>query len=357
VKPSQEPERFSEREFYRQEFRGRTMGITVPDLASSQNPTLHDVLEELVLNGTRVILVAGPQVPRAFVPYTEVPLDTPRLEGAVWRALQQRPGVVVRTDGDLAKAALHTAVHLGLFKLVRISSIAGVRDETGRRRSFADLAELEQLLASTLRADDPQRPLLREVEGLLRAGVPCVNICQIEGLGDELFSYSGSGTLFTRERYVNVRRFGIEDYDGAADLIARGTADGYLAPRSEAQIDALLADGFGAFAGGQHLAGIGALRVAPGAKAGEVASLYTLTRFAGGGVGSHLVTFAIDEARALGLQFAYACTTFERVGEFFCAQGFQAVGPDAVPEEKWRGYDEARRARVMCFRYDLKTGG
>ena len=332
-----EPERFSEREFYRSEFRGRTMGITVPDLATSQNPAFHDVLEELVMNGTKVILIADAAVPEAFVPFEEVADDAPRLEGAVWRALKLRPGVVVRATGSLAKATLRTATRLGLFKVVRISTCAGIHDETGRRRSFADLAELDRMLVNPKASTEQQRPVLLEVRKLLESGVPCVNVCHADGLGDELFTYSGSGSLFTRERYVNVHRFGIEHYDAAADLIARGIADGYLAPRNEEQIDALLADGFGAFAGGAHLAGIGALRVPEGADAGEVASLYTVTRFAGGGVGSHLVTFALDEAQALGLQFVYAVTTFDRVGEFFEAQGFVAVGPDRVPEEKWEG--------------------
>jgi amino-acid N-acetyltransferase len=238
-----------------------------------------------------------------------------------------------------------------LFKLVWLSSLAAVFDPAGRRRSFADLSELPALLDAELADPEQTLPVLREIEALLTAGVPCVNLCRVDGLGDELFTYSGSGTLFTRERYVSVRRFGIEAYDAAADLIARGTADGYLAPRTEAQIDTLLADGFGAFVGGEHLAGIGALRVC--GDAGEVASLYTLTRFAGGGVGKHLVAFAVAQAQALNLSFVYACTTFDRVGRFFVEQGFAPAPPEALPAEKWRGYDETRRARLRCFRREL----
>jgi N-acetylglutamate synthase-like GNAT family acetyltransferase len=183
--------------------------------------------------------------------------------------------------------------------------------------------------------------------------VPNINICRVDRLGDELFTYSGSGTLFTRERYVVVRRFGIEDYDAADDLIARGVSEGYLAPRVADEIDILLADGFGAFVEGAHLAGIGALRVSACGSAGEVASLYTLTRFAGGGVGSHLVGFAVAEARALGLRYVYACTTFDAVRDFFARQGFALADQDRVPPDKWEGYDPARRERLRCLRLDL----
>jgi hypothetical protein len=59
----------------------------------------------------------------------------------------------------------------------------------------------------------------------------------LEGLADELFTYGGSGTIFTRERYVVVRRLCLDDYDAADDLIARGVAEGFLAPRSPDEIE------------------------------------------------------------------------------------------------------------------------
>jgi len=353
VTQTRPPDRSSERDFYRQEFRGRTMGITVPTLECARDPSFNETLGELVDNGTRVILIAAADVPEDSLSYPQLPFDADRLEGTVWRMLQRSAIVVLRARGKLSTAVLEVATRLGLFKLVRLSTLAGVIDVEGRRRPFADLSDLEPLFSVGGPDAREQRTALREVQRLLRAGVPCVNVCRPDALYDELFSYSGSGTLLTRERYISVRRFGIEDYDAAGDLIARGTADGYLAPRSDAQVDALLADGFGAFAGGQHLAGIGALRVAPGSSAGEVASLYAVTRFAGGGVGYHLVVFALDEADQRDLDFAYACTTSERVGRFFEAQGFDPVGPDAIPDEKWERYDEERRARVLCYRYDL----
>lgn len=350
---TQPRDRSSERDFYRQEFHGRTMGITVPSLECALDPSFNTTLGALVDNGTRVILIVDGDVPEGTFPYPELAFDADRLEGIVWRTFKQSSIVVLRASGRLREAALEASTRLRLFKLVRISSLAGIVDHEGRRRPFADLSELERLFTVEVANAREQRTVLREVQRLLRAGVPCVNVCRPEALYDELFSYSGSGTLFTRERYVTVRRFGIEDYDAAEDLIARGTAEGFLAPRSDAQVDALLANGFGAFAGGQHLAGIGALRVAPGSIAGEVASLYTVTRFAGGGVGYHLVVFALDQAHQRGLEFAYACTTSTRVGRFFEAQGFDPVGPDAIPEEKWQHYDEERRARLLCYRYDL----
>jgi amino-acid N-acetyltransferase len=82
--------------------------------------------------------------------------------------------------------------------------------------------------------------------------------------------------------------------------------------------------------------------------------LYTLTRFLGEGVGGHLVSYALARAHERGLAYVYACTTSDGVGRFFALHGFRAARPDEVPAAKWRGYDPERRARVRCYRLDLK---
>jgi N-acetylglutamate synthase-like GNAT family acetyltransferase len=39
---------------------------------------------------------------------------------------------------------------------------------------------------------------------------------------------------------------------------------------------------------------------------------------------------------------------------FFRRNGFEGVTASALPDEKWRGYDPARRARVVCLRRKLE---
>ena len=187
---------------------------------------------------------------------------------------------------------------------------------------------------------------------MLELGVPNINVCSGEGLDAELFSYAGVGTLFTRERYIHVRRLTIDDFDAAANLIARGVEEGYLAPRSEAQVDRVLAGGFGAFVEERHLAGLGSL-LPLGAGAGEVSALYTLTRFLGEGVGPHLVEFACQRARELGYAAVFACTTSDRVSAFFARNGFEPVASDELPAERWEGYDPERRGLLQCHRRKL----
>jgi len=349
---------FSEKEFYLREFRGRAIAFAVPAAEIRDLELLRAVVEELVANGTRVIVLSterstlesllGPRVLSAAAP---------RLEGQVWRRLREGAALGLLVAGSLAfaPACRAIALRLGLAKLVWLDRDGGVAGPAGGRLSFVHLAELRELLAAAGPALGARRlALLREVEAMLSEGLPAVNVCSAEGLADELFSYAGSGTLFTRERYIVVRRLGLDDFDAADDLITRGVEEGYLAPRPPDEVEAVLTSGFGAFVEGRHLAGIGALLVDESSRAAEIASLYTLTRFLGEGVGGHLVSFAVERARERALDYVFACSTSERVGSFFERQGFRAVSAADVPASKWRGYDAARRARVRCYRLELR---
>jgi N-acetylglutamate synthase-like GNAT family acetyltransferase len=348
---------FTEKGFYLEEFRGRTVAVLAPESQLLDAPGLIEVLRELERNGTSVLVLAGSRSALERLQVKPViPADVERLEGAVYRGLLDSPGVglLAGSDAELPATARSVSIRLALRKLVILDPEGGLRRESGARDSFVDLAELRVLLAGGAPLESARRrALLAEIREALEAGLPACNLCTAAGLSAELFTYVGSGTLFTRERYVDVRRLGIDDYDAACDLIGRGVEEGYLAPRSEAEVDEVLAAGFGAFVEGRHLAGIGALLTYPEERAGEVASLYTLTRFVGEGVGAHLVRHALARASELSLSYVFACTTSERVGTFFERQGFARVAPERVAASKWQGYDRARRTRLLCLRREL----
>ena len=73
----------------------------------------------------------------------------------------------------------------------------------------------------------------------------------------------------------------------------------------------------------------------------------------GEGAGGQIVGYAIERSKTEGLDYLFCCTTSERVVAFFERHGFRRVSPEDVPEDKWRDYDPARRARVSCLRIDL----
>jgi len=350
-RPIVSPEPFSEKGFYLHEFRGRTLALAAPEDALDAPDAVAGTLAELAANRTRVVVIADTPGSLEALGLAALPGEGEGLEGAVWRALQADHVLGIRAASSVpfAAACRELAVRLGIRKLVWLDREGGVPGPSGEPASFVDLAGLRRLRQSAPARD----ALLAEVERLLEAGLASVNLCTAAGLADELFTYRGSGTLFTRERYLEVRRLGIDDYGAALDLMRRGVEEGYLAPRSGRELDRVLAGGFGAFVEGHHLAGIGSLLLHPGEKVGELASLYTLTRFLGEGVGSELLGFGLARAKELGLGRVVACTTRSRVGAFFERHGFAPVEPDTLPASRWRGYDPERRRQVRCYAREL----
>lgn len=349
--------RFSERDFYLAEFRDRTLAFALCGLDAAGLASLRTVLDDLDANGTRSLLV-GSDRPLLEELTDSEPVDTADAAwiGRLWRELGSgsRAGLWLGGSETLARAACRIALRLRLAKLVILDRRGGIEDPEGQRIASIDLAALADW---TPRLGEADRALLQEIRGLLLAGFPSVTVCSAAGLSDELFTWSGSGSFFTRERYASVRHLGIDEFAAAAELVLRGVEEGYLLPRSEDELESILANAYGVFVEGRFLAGIGALIPYPFHRAAEIASLYTLTRFVGEGVGAHLVRFAREHAAAEGLRFVFACTTSERVARFFERQGFAAVPPAALPPEKWARYDATRKGRVMCFRFDVPKAG
>ena len=341
---------FSEKEFYLAEFSGRSIALVLADAAAAQSERLVDVLTAFRANATRCLLVADSSaVLEPLCGKAVVAASDSRWVGALWHAFRTQPQAGLVAAGSLAACAREAALHLRLAKLVWIEGVGGLLRPSGERRSYVDLAALSGLIA----AGDSRAELLREIEAMVQGGLPSAAICSPEGLEDELFTYAGSRTFFTRDRYIDVRKLGLDDFDTGHNLVRRGVEEGYLVARDERELEEVLTNSFGVFVEGRYLAGIGALIPHISANAGELGSLYTLTRFAGGGVGGHLVSYALELASGYGFSYVYACTTQSRVVRFFQANGFDVVEPGAIPPEKWSNYPAERREDVICLRRDL----
>ncbi len=355
---------FSERDFYLAEFRGRTLAIALsgePPIEGEGRLVVEQVLADLAANGTGVILLGADE--RLLTELSAGPAlaaSGPTWVGAVWRGLQKHPSVgLLGSPGEtLPVFCSRVALELRLAKLVWLGSRGVLWLPGGRRRSLVDVAALDHCLREmdhegSAAAEMASAELLREIEKMISAGVSSVSACLPNGLANELFTYAGSGTFYSPDGYTEVRPLALDELDAAENLIQRGVEEGYLRHRSEQELELALINGFGAFIEGRYLAGIAALLPYRDEAAGEIASLYALTRFLGEGVGAHLVRFAVEHARAQGLRYVFACTTRERVESFFERSGFRRVSPDELPASRWKGYDADRLPELLCLRRDL----
>jgi len=374
-------ELFEEKDFYLDEFRGRSVLIAVAPACAAERPDLGPLaaaVGELVRNQTRVLLwwpAARPGAERRLVaalvrargrrrgPVPRLRLDDDAVAGdaglpaALWTAVR-RDRLCVLVAGPHApfpRQAVALAVALRIPKLVLLDAHGGLLAAEPHRLSFVD----ENVLETLLRQGEAEwsglgdrRALLVAVREALRGGVEAVNLCTPDGVGEELFTYVGSGTLFTRGDYCLVAPLGLDDFAQAERLLERGQREGMLKPRTPEQIAEVLAGAFGATVCGRHLAGVAGLLTAPYARerAGEIVGLYTITRFKGEGIGERLVSGLVAEAERRGLAYVFAVAVDERAQQFFARLGFARVALRDVPAAKWTSYDTRRRARVAVFR-------
>jgi len=381
---------FTEKDFYLDEFRGRTLVLAAERSAlraATARRRLATVVRELLAHGTQLLVVVGETAPTMRGRSTRRWLGLPQARARrrpgsppsrrrgdtvvwrdddpdatladVWDVLRVRALCVVLCRGSALAPACRTAERFRVHKLVLLDPAGGLREPKSRRvLSFLDQATLDVLLEAgeaEFHGLSHRRAMLGEIDRVLESGVGSVNLCRIDGLSRELFTYEGSGTLFTRDDYCRVDRLSIDDFHEVERLVARGQKEGLLKPRSGDEIARLLLGGFGAWIGREHLAGMGALYVTPYAeeKAGEIAGLYTITRFKGERIGRRIVRRLVAEAQARQLRYVFAVTANEEAARFFRGEGFRQVGHDEIPAAKWKDYDPARRGRVKVFRLDL----
>lgn len=383
-------EPYGEKDFYLEEFRGRSVLIAVAPEVAAQRPDLGPLARttaDLVRNGTRVIVwwpasgvaaerrmltalararawVRGrgvrkrPQpLVRQVTPSPGDPATAVALRADLWECLRRGGLCVLAVRGaaeyPLAPMALATALRVP--KVVVVDALGGLTAGGSSRLSFVDENMLDTLLQqgqAEWSGLGDRVALLTAIREAVDAGaVESVNLCTPDGVAEEIFSYEGSGTLFTQGDYCRVGPLGIDDFAQAERLLERGQREGLLKLRSSEEIAEVLAAGFGATICGRHLAGVAGLLTEPYAAEGtaEIVGLYTIMRFKGEGIGERLVRRVLDEAASRGLRSVFACAVDERAQLFFERQGFARVPHGRVPAAKWKGYDARRRARVGVF--------
>lgn len=391
---------FAEKDFYLEEFRGKTLVLAADrDVLRAAGPRrrLSGVVKDLLGCGARVVVVLGEapadaapkasarsrsdgparwrqwlalprppsrrskRVPRAGARSDVAVWDEADAEASlvgVWKILRVRPLCLLVASEPALEVACRVGAGFRVSKLVLIDRVGGLVQKKGKRPlSYLDGSSLDALLAAgeaEFQGFGHRRGLLTAVDTALEGGVSAVNLCRIDGLARELFTYEGSGTFISRDDHCHVEPLTIDDFHEVERLIAQGQKEGLLKPRSADEIAEVLLDGFGVWVGAGHLAGVGALRFWKEGrrKVGEISALYAFTRFKGEGIGGRLVKRLVAEARNRGMAYVFAVTTSDRAAKFFARNGFAAAGPDDVPADKWVEYDPARRARARVFRLD-----
>lgn len=355
-----------ERAFYVQEFSGATIVVALAGAQEASTSSLARAAQALAVGGSRLVVVVGLDADggdstirsmAARMPSAPVVLAGPttgqRADAAwmadLWLAVTDRREVVVTvSQGQQSPVAAELAAALRALKLVITDPGGGWGDPP---RSFVDVHDPSRGFEAAL-ADRQGGEVVSAVRKALDAGVTSVNLCVPERVDEELFTFDGVGSLFTSGDYLRVDALRVDDLPAVEELVAQGTAAGVLRPRGRVEVARLAVGGLAArVQRSGHLAGLVGLETEPyrAFAVGEVACLYTVSRFSGAGAGGRLVDGLAQRAADAGLRAIFAVTVSEDAATFFDRKGFHEVGPDQVPAAKWVGYDLARRDRARTF--------
>lgn len=350
----------SERAFYVDEFAGETIVAAVGAPTTATLEAVDRAARSLAEGRGRLLLVVDRAVARAsdigaVLPSEPVVLEAPEGElsaswlAELWLAITDRREVVVGAEpGDEANVGARLAVAVRARKLVLTDQRGGWGIPP---RSFADIETHAEAFRAQL-ADRQGGAIVAALQAALDGGVVNVNLCRPEDIDRELFTFDGAGTLFTSGSYVALGKLRVDDLPAVERLVAQGTADGLLRPRTRTEVARLAVGGLGArVVGSGHLAGIVSLDAETYRDhgLGEVACLYTVSRFSGAGAGALLIDGLLEQASTSGLDAVFAVTVSDVAAAFFARKGFVEAAHDEIPRAKWAGYDPARLELARAF--------
>ena len=381
--PAEVEVEFSERAFFLKAFQGIYLTFVLSqnsDLTAPALAVLRQVLQAL-LPGDREggkVLILFQEVPtvterleRFFLSLSSPVLrlnqvDPQRVPPALWHSAQQNQqptlvaiGVQAATDHTFKEKTVALALMLRMSRLVWLDAAGGITDGNSQTMGFFNSARLSDTLGE---GNCERAELLKLFQAVLAGGIKTISLCRLAELDQELFTYQGMGSFFSRRPYCQVRRLGLDDFEHTAAIMRKGEQEGFLLARSDEAIAQVLANSYGAFILENRLAGLCALETETyqTQRAGEIVSLYTLTRFQGVGVAGQLLNHVVRDAKRHGLLTLFACTRHPRVADFFlrCRFGrqrshFRRVKTDQVPLAKWHSYDPDRKKQIICLLLNL----
>lgn len=252
--------------------------------------------------------------------------------------------LVALAEPGLEREILHCAVALGARKVFFPGSLAGL-ELGGRFRSYPTVAELEQALAEHVPLNLPEERLrfLLEQQDLHRVDLVLVQ-ARRGAIFQEVFTHSGSGTLFTRE-YPNLLRAAVEtDVRDIFALMQPYVDEGTLKPITEEELLEMVRS-FMVYSVNEQI--VAAAAVLEHEDCYELGKLCTLPRYQARGRARELVRAILDKARQDGKRAVFALTVQDYVAEFFERLGFRQVPRESLPPSWQAGYDFSRPSRAF----------
>lgn len=202
-------------------------------------------------------------------------------------------------------------------------------------------------LAEALALDDPLRPWVLAGCFAVERGVARAHIIPSDLDGSlllELFRHEGVGTMITKNLLETMRPATIDDLGGILQLIHPLEQSGTLVPRGREKIEAELPL-FAVVEHDNYILGCAALYPFAAEKMAEMACFSIDPSMQGTGLGSRILKYMEQRAKADGLTHLFVLTT--RAAHWFLKNGFVAATVEDLPMDKKNMYNWQRRSQIF----------
>lgn len=251
----------------------------------------------------------------------------------------------VNSDG----VALAVATALKAAKLIFVTAADGLQFDGQLIRQML-VADLEKRVTSQRNKFAPET-VSKAVHAVsaCHAGVPRVHVINgqmDEGLLAEVFSNEGVGTLVYANEYQQIRRALKKDVRHIQHLIKQSVATAELAKRTRTSIEKRIADYY-IFEIDKNPVACISLHAYPEHSKAELACLYVSPSHENQGIGSKLVAFVENKAKAAGLKEIITLST-QAFTYFQSKGGFVEGTPDDLPPSRRGKYNQSgRNSKVL----------
>ncbi|MFN5061716.1 MAG: GNAT family N-acetyltransferase [Pseudomonadota bacterium] len=257
-------------------------------------------------------------------------------------ALQDVPDT---TQGmqTLERAIMELFIALGCEKVFFPGEEPGLVID-GSLKSYPPIEKVREALAAGAAFNLPVERVRFLIDQQEHHGIDIVLVKARRGaIFEEVFTHSGSGTLFTLE-YPNILRAATEsDVREIMAIMQPYVAEGALKPVTEEELLRSIRT-FMVYSVNGQIVCAAALRSYGDSV--ELAKLCTLPRFQARGRARALVLALVEEARKQGKRMIFALTVQPYVGEFFERLGFKPLERELLPEQWRQGYDFSRPSKA-----------
>ncbi|NLF25849.1 MAG: GNAT family N-acetyltransferase [Deltaproteobacteria bacterium] len=294
-------------------------------------------------------------LPRGYL-FEHISFQSSDWESAVRASLQAERMPVLVFHGNEDKVfppsrfhseALNAAHALSSYKVFFLSKRRGLVVDN-RFKSHPSPAEISEYLDSPHQINIGPEALSFFHKQLAASSVDLVLTEARHGaLFQEIFTHSGSGTLFSIHHQDACRAAVLSDVRDISLLMTPYIQSGAVLPVSEDQIASEIENYHLAVVNGQIVA---TAKLSTYGESAEIAKLCTLPRYRGRGRARELVQQIAESARRTGKKSLFALTIDPKVAFLFKGLGFVESDRRDLPEAWQKNYDFSRPSRAFVLK-------